>query len=224
MMRATWPELARWQDVSYPLTGLSLDPQQSINGAETVVPTMRGKWTMTAQVVVAGEAAQLEWQTFVAQMEGRIGTVLVPMRSRFRPMDRNGKFTPFRHTAQFARSQTFEHWGFEATPISRATVASDAALRSTRLSITITDTTGVRPGQIISIGERAHRVQAAWSEAEGTQNLMIQPPLREAVAAGADVELSRPVCRMRFASEGEGVIDENMARAQSVSVNFVEAV
>ncbi|MER5172669.1 hypothetical protein [Thioclava kandeliae] len=223
-MRATWPKNVRWQSAKFWIEGQSLDPTQSISGAETIVPTMRGRWLAQATLIFWDEAAVLEWQGFLAMMEGKIGTVLLPAFSKFRPLDINGNRLRYEEPAGFSNSQAFEHWGFDAAPVSRATVSVDAALRSTRLSISLTGTTGVRPGQVLGIGERSYRVQAAWSEALGTQSLMIQPPLREAVLAGAEVELARPVCRMRFASEAEGVMDDDLSRLKTVTVNFKEAV
>lgn len=224
-MQATFPHLALWQSVQFSLTGQSLEPSQSISGDETVVPTLRGRWTATAGFALKGEAATLQWQAFLAQMEGRIGTTLVPARSRFRPMNRNGHRLAFCRTAGLADAQTHEHFGFESTLITHMTVAAAAPLRATVIDVVNVDTTGLRPGQPFSIGDRLHRVQAHWQPGgDGTARIMFQPPLRAAVGAGARVELARPVCKMRMVTEEEGLFDQVLDVLPRLQVNFVEAL
>ncbi|MDN3712123.1 hypothetical protein QWZ10_10530 [Paracoccus cavernae] len=54
-MQATFPHLALWQEVQFSLTGQSLEGRQSISGAETVIPTLRGRWSASASFVLKGE-------------------------------------------------------------------------------------------------------------------------------------------------------------------------
>lgn len=223
-MQVTFPFQFLRQDSRFWLEGMSLEPARSVSGVETVTPTMRGRWMATCNIVMKGEAATLEWQAFLAQMEGRVGTTLVPVHSRHRPKDRDGHFTPFCDTAGLADGQLWEHFGFEVAPIPRMTVSASAPLRATQIDVTIIDTTGIRPGQFFSIGERLYRVQAHWQPSATVTRLMFQPPLRAAVTAGTAVEIDRPVCRMRFASEGEGVFDQSLAVLPGAAVNFMEAI
>ena len=222
-MQVTFPHRLLRQASQFWIDGQSLDPQQSISGAETVTPTMRGRWLASCQFVLHGEAATLEWHAFLAQMEGRIGTTLVPAHYRWRPRDRDGHATAFCDVANIAGAQTWEQFGFENTEIRRVTVAASAPLRATQVDVTLGDTTGLRPGQLLSVGERLHQVQAHW-QTGGVHRLMIRPPLRQAVAAGARVEIEKPVCRMRMTTETEGLFDQSLAVLPSVTVNFQEAI
>lgn len=223
-MQVTFPHRAMWQSVTFNLTGQSLEPQQSISGAETVVPVPRGRWTATMSFAIKGEAQVLQWQAFLAQMEGRVGTTLVPVRSRFRPLDRDGHNLAFCATANLADAQTWEHFGFQNTDIAYINVASAASLRATQLDVTLRNSTGLRPGQFFSIGEKLYRVQAHWQPSVGVHRIMFQPPLRTAVFVGQRIDLGRPVCRMRFASEDEGLFDHSLDVLPVVSVNFVEVM
>ena len=45
------------------------------------VPTLRGKWMAQVSFALKDEASTLQWQVFLAQMQGRIGTTL-PRLSR----------------------------------------------------------------------------------------------------------------------------------------------
>ena len=223
-MQVTFPHRLLRQVSKFWLEGMSLEPQDSINGTPTIVPTMRGRWMASCQFVLDGEAATLEWQAFLAQMEGRIGTTMVPAHYRFRPLDRDGHPLSFCDVADIAGAQTWEHFGFSNTDITRAAVAADAPLRATQIDLTLGDTTGLRPGQYFSIGERLHRVQAHWQPTADVHRLMIQPPLRAAVAAGTRVEIEKPVCKMRMTTESEGLFDQSLAVLPSVTLNFQEAI
>lgn len=221
-MQATFPHLALWQDVQFYLTGQSQEPAESISGAQSIVPTLRGRWIASASFVLNGEAATLQWQAFLAQLQGRIGTTLVPVHSRYRPKDRNGKPLPFCDVADIAGSQTWEHFGFANTPVTRATVLSDMPLRASEIDLTFSDTTGIRPGQFFSINDRLHRVQHHW-QVGGVSRIRFEPPLRKAVQAGQAVELAKPVCLMRCTTETEGLFDQSLDVLPRVTLNFVEA-
>lgn len=222
-MRATFPWRLLRQDVVPRMVGMSRETRRSISGAETVVPTMGGHWEMTCSFVIHGEAAQLAWQAFLAQMEGRVGTTLVPVASRFRPVDRDGHGVAGCGAAGLADAQTWEHFGFEAAPVVTMALDEPAALRATTIKVSADNTTGIRPGQHFSIGERLYVVQHHWQDAAGVTNLMVWPPLRAAATTGAQLILDRPVCLMRLASEGEGEFDQLMNRLPRVTATFVEA-
>lgn len=221
-MRATFPFHLLWQDVVPRFVGASLEPQRAISGAQTVIPAMGGRWEAECSFVIHGEAAQLAWQAFLAQMEGRIGTTLVPIRTRFRPRDRDGHAVSGCGVAGLADAQTWEHFGFVNNPVATMSLADPAPLRATTIKVEGGNTTGLRPGQFFSMGERLYRVQHHWQDADGTSNLMIQPPLRQPLNDAALV-LDRPVCLMRFASEDEGSFDQLLDRMPRVTCKFVEA-
>lgn len=222
-MQATFPYLALHQTAQFYLTGQSLEPQESISGVETIVPTMRARWNASATFALKDEAATLQWQAFLAQMQGRIGATLVPCRSRWRPRDRDGHGVTFCDTARLADAQTWEHFGFANAAIPRATVLSGMPLRSSEIDVVFSDSTGIRPGQFFSINERLHRVQHHWQSAEGVSRIRFEPPLRKAVEAGQALELARPVCLMRCTSETEGLFDQSLDVFPTVTLNFVEA-
>ena len=87
----------------------------------------------------------------------------------------------------------FDLSGFGQSDFAHATLAASAALNATRLSVTVTDGPGPRPGQYIGISDRLYMVQLAWAENEGQPlKLQIWPRLRAAAASGARVILDRP--------------------------------
>lgn len=224
-MRASFPHRLLWQDVTPRFVGASLEPQRAVTGVEAVVPTLGGHWEVTANFVIRDEAAQLQWQAFLAQMEGRVGTTLVPVVTRRRPRDRDGKSVSGCGLASLKDGQTWEHFGFVAAPAVGMVLAEAAPLRATTIRVLDNPaaTTGIRPGQFFSLGERLYRVQHSWQSADGVTSLMVQPPLRIAAPAGALAVMDRPVCLMRMATETEGDFDQLLDRLPRVSCTFVEA-
>ncbi|MDB6455030.1 hypothetical protein [Falsirhodobacter sp. 20TX0035] len=217
-MQADFPYLALAQTAQFYLVGQSLDPEQGITGVETIVPVPRGRWVASASFVLSGEAARLQWEAFLARMEGRIGTTLVPARTRLRPRDRFGRALSGAPAGVPDRNGVIP----PAFP-PRVTVASAAVLRQRWLDVVYEDTTGILPGHSFSVGDRLHKVQAVQALG-GVHRISFNPPLRAAVAAGAAVEIDRPVCRMRFTTETEGLFDQALSELPAVNVNFVEAI
>ena len=227
-MQATFPHLARWVSVNFRLAGQALEAQQGISGAETIVPTLRGRWTASATMWAHGEAAVLQWQAFLAQMQGRIGTTLVPAFSHHRPKDRDGHDVGFAGVANIADAETMDHFGLANPPLEMVRVNLNASLRATRIEVRYPNSTGLRPGHFFSIGDRLHQAQAVHKSRDSENGpryaVHFQPPLRAPVLAGDLVEVARPVCRMRFASEDEGQFEQTIGGVMRATVNFVEAV
>lgn len=222
-MRATWPYTARWTAALPRMVGETIAPQRSISGVETVIPTFGGRWEVTGSFVIYGEPQELAWQAFIAQMEGGVGTTLVPIWTRFRPSGATGRQVPWDNVAGIEDTQTWEHFGFESTRVAGGTIAAAAALRATTISVTLTGSLGLRPGQYFSISERLYRVQHHWQTPAGVTQLMIQPPLRAAAAVGVALEVFSPVCRMRLA-EPAGDLEYTPEGVARVTCRFVEAV
>lgn len=223
-MQVTFPHRHLVRDVRFYPIGMSLEPQRSINGAETIVPTMRARWMATAEFLLHDEAGTLEWEAFLAQMEGRIGTTLVPSWTRYRPKDRDGHSLAFCDTANLAHAQTWEHFGFENTDLDRVVVAANAPLRAMQLDISLNNSTGIRPGHKFSIGDRLYWCQAHWQPDANTHRIMFTPGLRQNVTAGTRIEIEKPVCRMRMVSEEEGVFGHGIDLLPTVTCNFEEAI
>lgn len=221
MMQVAFPWQIPFRTSRPRMVGTAREPRQSISGAETVVPSFGGRWECDVEMLIHGEAAELAYQAFIAQMEGRVGTTLLPIWTRWRPRDRDGQVVDQRGTAGLADAQTWEHFGFEAVPVVTMALAEPAALRATTIKVEPYNTTGIRPGQHFSIGERLYVVQHHWQDSAGVTNLMIWPPLRQSLGQ-AQLVLDRPFCLMRLASEGAD-LEYTPTPAGRVTATFVEA-
>lgn len=224
-MQAVFPFRAGWRSLRFWPEGMSLDPVQSINGTETIIPTLRGRWRTSGEVVIRSEEGVQAWQAFLAQMEGRLGTTLVPYVGHYGAKDRDGQHIPVDRVAALDTSSTWEGFGFETAPVATVTLAADAPLRARRIVLRYADTLGLRPGGMFSIGDHLHQVQSVWQTGVRRAEMTIRPPLRAPASAGTRVEIERPVCRMRLITEETGQFSQTFgAFMAKIPVEFVEAV
>ncbi|WPZ24861.1 hypothetical protein UM399_11875 [Sulfitobacter pontiacus] len=212
-----FPRLAKKTSSGFRMAGQMRGRETAITGAESIIPSFAGHWVVTISFLMHTEAASLEWQGFLAQMEGGIGTTLVPVFLPYRPKNTQGGPASVTGAPAFS---TFEHWSFVNEGRAAITLATAADLRATDLDLTLSDSLGLRPGHGLTLGDRFHRVQRSW---EDGSKVRVQPPLRQAAVAGAVVETDNPVCRMRFASEGDGEVDFMPNRVERATVTFREA-
>jgi hypothetical protein len=217
MDEIAFPRLAKKTSSGFRMVGQMRGRETSISGAESIIPSFAGHWVVTISFLMHTEAASLEWQGFLAQMEGGIGTTLVPVFLPYRPKDATGGSAPVSDAPQFS---TFEHWSFVNDGRAAITLREAAPLRSTDLDLTLSDSLGLRPGHGLTVGDRFHRVQRSWDDGA---KVRIQPPLRAAVPADTIVETDNPVCRMRFASEDEGEVEFMPNGVERTSITFREA-
>lgn len=217
-----FPANVRWSQFGPPqLRGQMRGREMSIVGTETIIPTLTGHWQLSGQFVLLGPEEQLEWQAFLAQMQGGIGQTDVPVYSRYRVPQADGRVPPF---SVLPKVNPAEHFVFATQERENIELRESASERDTDLALTLVNSLRPRPGHIFSIGERLHRVQRAWDDDEGNPYVRVQPPLREPHSAGAGVKTDRPVCRMRLTDEGAGEYEETPRGIPAVSVSFVEAL
>jgi len=219
-----WPGFLPKTAMFYP-EGASRSGGQSISGSEQVT-AINPRWRARVAGPVLTEETVLAWRGFVAAMGGRAGTVLVPKWERYGVRDANGRELSQMDMATYdGDGLNFDLSGFGQSDLTHATLAASAALNATRISATMLDGQGPRPGQYFGIGQRLHLVSHAWQETEGsTMQLQFTPWLRQAATAGARVILDRPVCLMRFADDMTGELELDMGLWGSGALEFVEAI
>ena len=229
---------AQWLPAIFPRSGAFFLENQSrsgglsILGNEQVTVAPSSRWRAGFSGPVVTEATVLAWRAFVAAMGGRAGTVLVPKWEAYGPRNANGRRFEEQATALYGDDALFDDgtnfdlsgWGQDDDPV-YATLAEAAALNATQIAVNYAPgIDGVRPGQYFSIGHRLHLATQTWQEAAGQPTqIRFTPWLRESAAAGATVNIDRPVCLMRFAGDATGELDLDMGRWGQGQLEFVEA-
>lgn len=105
-----------------------------------------------------------------------------------------------------------------SAPVVIATIAAGAALRATTLFIAVTRGAPLVGGERFSIGQRAYKVVRPL----GGGQFQIEPPLREAVAAGASCNFDWPVVKARSAPGESWSTTLRIGRFGEASIRFLE--
>lgn len=224
MIFATFPHQNCFQSVRFELVGRGASGGVGLSGATTRVASNSAHWKAEATFLIRGEEGYLAWQGFVSQMQGVLGETLVPAWSRYLPRDGKGRALSRKDAVSLPELGFIDNSGFSQTDLTHATLETSGSLRDGILLIRTDDAIGIRPGHRIGIGERAHDVLSISDNSDGTATVRVQPLLRADYPAGERVILDRPVCRMRFETEGEGILAFDTHPVQSVTVNFREVI
>lgn len=224
-MRVPFPFLLMDQSAKFQAVGRSKESAESINGATTIIPSLSERWRSSVTLLIKSRGARQQYEAFQACMEGRIGTALVPVHAQNRVLDQDGHPVSRCTVGTLSDAQTWEHFGFSVARVSLAVVLEEAALRATRLRISYGNSTGLRPGQKFTIGERLYEAQLIWNDGI-SEIVQFHPPLRVAAAVGIALVLDNPFCVMQFQSEEEGQVDYDQLAPgmQSITLNFVEVM
>lgn len=221
-----WPAALLPRMVEFSPENQSKSGGLSMTGSEQLTISNAGRWRAKVTVSVRAESSNLALRAFVAAMEGRAGTVLVPKWERFRPTDVNGRELAQVPSAGYGCNEfNFDLSGFGQSEFTHATLAASAAAGATQVSVNLLDGDGPRPGHYFGMGQRLYRSAAVWQANEGDPTqVRFWPRLRASDVSGTRVILDRPVCLMRFADDGSGESALSRAGSGRVTFDFVEAI
>ncbi|WP_085044334.1 hypothetical protein [Ensifer aridi] len=225
-MTIQWPrELLPPQQPMFHIAPMNISGPVSASGAADVISGDAGFWRASyGSVVVTTRERVLTWRAISAKLRGRLYPILVPYCGMYQPypLDANGKriFTkpgiPHSDGALFS-----DESGYLSGVISAILVGS-LPVRAVNGNITVNAADAIQPGHVFSFGERMYEILDVTYTSETTATLTWQPPLREAVTAGTELNFDRPVCRMRLASDSEMQLQLDMNKRSFPTVNFVE--
>lgn len=220
-MTIRWPvHVLRPQNVAFGISPRSLSAPSSVNGSGQVVSSDAGIWKATfGSVVLNKRQHTLAWRSIDALLEGRLGTILVPLCRGYQPVptDTAGLYDAVPHSDDaFFDDDT----GYVGRVIDVVTVGS-MALRAVSGTVVVNYAGDIEPGQHFSVGERLYRVRSFDADSGA---LTFRPPLREAVPSGTNLEFDDPVCRMKLATDDAMNLELSLRRFGTPTVNFVEDV
>lgn len=198
---------------------------QALSGDEDVIATDGGgRWQITYSGITLRTVEQeRKWDAWASYLGGGTRAVLVPLlslRTAPRPIAGNGLARP---SAIYADDPYFPTEVRFASPYIAAETVGNAALRSTTLTINVTQGARIQGGERCSVGGRAHKIERVQSRpSEMHAVCRVSPPTRAAISGGSDVEFGWPVVQCKTAIGQDLIPDMAFGRNGVVSITFVE--
>lgn len=224
-MTILWPrKLLPPQHPMFHRAPMNVSGPVSSSGAADVISGDAGFWRATFGAVVVTNGPRVQtWRAIAAKLQGRLFPILVPYCGMYQPfpLDTNGD-PIFPSTVTHSDGTAFSDGSAYMSGVIRTVLNQSLPERAVGGSVTIDVAGIIQPGHVFSFGERMYELVDVTYLTETTATLRWQPPLREAVASGAELNFDRPVCRMRLASDSEMQLSLEMNKRGFPSVNFVE--
>lgn len=199
----------------------------SLSGREQVVDSLASVWRATLGDIAVNSRAQLfAARALVAALSGRRNPILVPTFERGRapfPVDRYGRTL----NARTLRTPSLDGTAY-ADPISllddqvRAEVAVGGAQFGQEISIRMLAGSAPQAGHYFGVGQFLHLITRVVSTAGAVTAVECAPAFRAAIPAGAIVNFTSPVCRMRLASDDQGRLPLRLNRHGMLALEFIE--
>jgi hypothetical protein len=184
---------------------------QSFSGKQQVRASDAGSWIARLTFDIHTEREIREWRGLVAGLEGKLNELTIGVfDDRQAPLVVTGQTTVGGIT--HSDGSTFsDGTGYSQSDI-RVTVAEDAALRATSLSVEIERAGPLQRGHYFSLTgvdarPRLYIVTSTPIVDGDTASFKFRPPLRVAAAAGDAVEFGRPKATMNLADQMSGQLD-----------------
>ena len=215
--------------ISLALAQTSRSGGQAFTGIEQVVSSPAARWEAKLTLPSFTSAADhVTYRGWLAAMQGRVGTVLMPAFEAGRqpwPLDAYGRPN---HPGR-ARFPRLRRTAYAVDPARDAeadilVTALAATSNATQLVLIATQAGPILPGHRFSLGQRLHEIMTSVEVTPGTYNVSVRPWTRVAIDAGQVVEFRAPVCLMRFKTDAEGALDLESNRTAHPALNLVEAV
>jgi hypothetical protein len=214
-MAVIWPiSVLKPQEAMFHLRGMNISGPVSGSGAADVISGDAPFWVASfGSVVVTTKERRLSWRGVAAKLQGRINTIIVPYCRRDQPLISAPTGEDIPHS-----DDTFfdDDTGYDGSDALVRTV-TDLQKDAVSAVVQILVSGEIVPGHVFSFGDRLYEIR----DVVGSQ-LVWNPPLREAVPAGTELNFRDPRCRMRLASDDEMMLRLDMGRRGFPTVNFVE--
>jgi hypothetical protein len=186
MADVDWPRLTfvpRTPEVR--LAGETVGGGRSLTGKMMPVAADSGYWLITlGNIPIRTRGEVLAWEAIAAQLEGRRGTINVPIYQ--------SKRSPWPA-------------GVPGAAI-LATMQNAIAAGATSCIIAMTIGADPEAGMFFSTGERLYQIRTATPTSGDLWAITFRPTARQAVSDGDSLEFAHPICRCRLvADDGMGL-------------------
>lgn len=221
-MTLLWPKKALpIERCSFNLAHRNLRGPSSISGITQTVSSDAAIWHASLGPVFLDRVERRRlWSALGVIMEGGLVPILVPIYSLDRPLPPEAEGLGLYDPVPYGDGSLFSDGTGYVNRVIDVVCAEDAARRAVRMKVTVNYAAAIEPGMHFSVGERLYRIRTFDPD---TGEMTFRPTLREAVAAGTDLEFDQPVCRMKLLQDG-GMDMEETATVSMPTVTFIEAI
>lgn len=225
-MTIRWPEkVLRPQSVAFDIAPRTVAGPSTVAGASQVIASSAGIWTAQfANVVVNSRDRVIAWRAIAALLEGRLGSILVPLCRGYQPVPAGaveaGLYDPVPHDDD---AYFDDDTGYVGQVID-VQLTAGIAVGGTSGSIAVTYAGTIQPGQHFSLGDYLYRLKTVVWTSETVANITFTPPLREAAVTADSLNFDDPVVKMRLATDQEMDMLLDGRRLAYPTVNFVEDI
>lgn len=225
-MTIRWPvAVLAPRTVSFDVASRTLAGPSAASGFTQVSASSAGIWKATfADVRVATEQHALAWRAIAALLEGRLGSILVPLCRGYQPKPDGAEAAGLWGPVPHADDAFFGDGSGYVGRVIDVQLTGAIVKGATTASIAINVAGLIQPGQHFSIGERLYRLKSVSYTTDTTASITFTPPAREAASAGDNLEFDDPVVRMRLASDNEMDLPLELRRFANPTVQFLEDV
>ena len=186
---------------------------QSLSGIEQLKVSPAARWEGKFRMPSMLPEEILVWRGFLASLQGRLGTFLLPAFEYGRqpwPRDANGRvLSP------------------DVVGTANATigvpVAAPAALNATQVVVKPVYAGPILPGHRFSVGAQLFEIQLVTANNDGTLALSVRPWVRSAFGPGTVAEFANPTVKVRFKTDDEGALRFTSHRTANPVFSVVEA-
>lgn len=192
----------------------------SLSGEEDIISTDGGgRMEISMDGIALRTPAQIRaWEAWSVHLAAGKVDVLVPLLSLYtanRPSHGRGLMTVSKIVAD---DPVWPTQVSVSSPQIVATIAADAAVRSSQVAISVGKGAPLSGGEKFSVGNRAYKIGRPL----GGNLFQIWPPLREAVIAGAACEFDWPRVKCRSVPGESFAPALDFGRRSEVSIRFLE--
>lgn len=224
-MTIRWPrKILPPQQPMFHIAPMNISGPVSGSGAADVISGDAGFWRASyGSVVVTTRDRILTWNAIDAMLEGRLFPILVPYCAKYQPFPVDAFGKEIRPSIVFhSDGASFSDGTGYLSGVITSRLVGALPVRAVGGNITIVAAGVLQPGHVFSFGERMYKIKKVTYTGETTAAITWQPPLRDAVPDGAELNFDDPVCRMRLASDNEMQLQLDMNTRSFPTVNFVE--
>lgn len=194
----------------------------ALNGDETVIQTDGGgRWEISYSGIILRTPEQIRrWDAWTSYMPGRAFLVpIVSLLTAPRPVAAGGLARPSSLNDGEALFPTSV--GYAAPYIVARTIGSPP-LRATELTINVEQGSRIEGGEKFSIGGRGFKIERVLSRTGQQATVVVSPPARAAIPAGAAVIFDWPVVQCKLALGQDLAPTLSFGRRAEMAISFVE--